>query len=224
MRRYVFTQITALRHDIHREMIIKCLHDYQEMITLNPFVINYQPCEPLRAAPADEYYCAWFQITDQIKYLPGLSKNVSYKACFHALPTGLQTHVYAPMNLDIKDKWLVEGNMPNEPTQTIELGLPNAPRQGLYLREDIDIGCKRFLTSFVEEKLKTAHKALVDRLVMRADMMGRLSKIGKMPISQGYSSVGSLRDTECKSNTHNTRTVGFPLPCRVKYHPIPELP
>jgi hypothetical protein len=172
-KRTVFTTITPLPHYITRETVTESLHDHAEMIGLNPLVIRHGQCKPPPNAAPDEFHCVWYELTDKISYLPGglISGNVSYKACFHDLPRGLQTHVYAPAGLDIKEKWTVCGNMPGEPRETVELGLSNAPREGLYVREDVDMRCNIVMTGFVKRTLKRAHLVLVDRLVMKADLL-----------------------------------------------------
>lgn len=143
------------------------------MIELNPLVIKHEPCKPPKNAPADEFHCIWYELTDRIQYLPGLgtltSGQVKYSACFHDLPYGLQTHVYAPMGLDIKNKWTVRGNMPGEPREARELGV-DTPRDGLYLREDVDMRCNRVMTGFVKKNLKSAHRVLVERLLAKATL------------------------------------------------------
>lgn len=99
-----------------------------------------------------------------------MSGKVSYNACFHDLKQGLQTHVYAPMGLNIKGKWTVGGSLPGEPVAPVELGL-GAPISGLYLREDVDMKCNIMMTSFVKKTLKKAHSHLVDRLVIKAQIV-----------------------------------------------------
>jgi hypothetical protein len=154
-------------------MVVEMLHDHTEMIQLNPLVIKHSRCKPPPSATADEYYCAWYELTDKVQYLPGgiLSGKVSYKACFHDLPRGLQTHVYAPAGLETKGKWLICGNMPGEPREPVELGLTDAPREGLYLREDVDMTCNILLTSFVKKNLNRCHRVLVERLLAKASEM-----------------------------------------------------
>jgi hypothetical protein len=160
------------------------------MIELNPLVINFAQCKPPSFAPADEFHTIWYELTDRISYLPGglLQGNVSYKGCFHDLPRGLQTHVYAPTGLDIRDKWTVCGNMPGEPRETIELGLPEAPREGLYLREDIQMRCQIWATSFVKKTLKKAHSALVDRLIMKANLLKERAESNSVSLGSPTSS------------------------------------
>jgi hypothetical protein len=107
-----------------------------------------------------------------VNYLPGglASGTVTYHACFHDLEDGLQTHVYAPMGLDIRAKWSVGGNMPGETKQPVELGI-NAPREGLYLREDVTMKCNIMLLSFVKKTFKESHSKLKDRLMEKAHII-----------------------------------------------------
>jgi hypothetical protein len=107
-----------------------------------------------------------------VKYLPGNLANgsVSYHAVFHDLPDGLQTHVYAPLGLDIRAKWSVGGSLPGEPKQPVELGL-GIPREGLYLREDVKMKCNIMMLSFVKKTFKESHSKLVDRLVEKAHII-----------------------------------------------------
>lgn len=173
IKRTVFTTITPLPPYITRETVVETLHDHKEMIELNPLVTKHDRCKPAPFCPPDEFHCTWYELTDRIHYLPGgiISGNVSYKACFYDLPRGLQTHVYAPLGLDIRDKWSICGNMPGEPREPVELGLKDAPREGLYLREDIDMRSQIWSTSFVKKTLKKAHGVLVERLVHKADLL-----------------------------------------------------
>lgn len=108
-------------------------------------------------------------MTDQINYLPGglMKGEVTYKGAFHDLPHGLQTHVYAPAGLELREKWTVCGNMPGERREPIELG-NDIPREGLYIREDVDMRCNIFLSGFVKKNLNKSHKVLVDKIVERA--------------------------------------------------------
>lgn len=46
--------------------------------------------------------------------------------------------------------------------------ISGAPKDGLYLREDIDLRCNFLTTSFVKKNLKRAHGTLVARLVEMA--------------------------------------------------------
>jgi len=171
-KRTVFTTVTPLPAGITRRTVLETLYAHVEMIDLNPLVEERHPIKPPPNATAEEYHCVWYSLTDRVQYLPGglCSGKVSYTACFHDLPSGLQTHVYAPMGLNIKDKWTIGGSLPGEPVEPVEMGL-GAPLQGLYLREDVDMKCNIVMTNFVKKTLKKAHAALVDRLVVKAQII-----------------------------------------------------
>ncbi|RVX73891.1 hypothetical protein B0A52_02781 [Exophiala mesophila] len=172
-KRTLFTNITPLPPQVSRDVAVAMLHNHDEMIELNPLVIEHHPIKTPRDAPADEFLdCAWQELTDKIHYLPGgvVKGKVSYKACFHDTPTGLQTHIYAPLGLDIREKWSIGGSLPGEPPEARELGV-DTPRQGLYLREDADMHCNRMLTSFVRKNLDNAHKVLVERILKKAELI-----------------------------------------------------
>jgi hypothetical protein len=113
-----------------------------------------------------------------MQFVPGLGKmgsgKIKFNGCFHDLPQGLQTHTYAPMNIDIRIKYRVDGNQPGiEPPQHMELGLADlgAPRDGLYLREDIEIRCNLTLAKYVKESLKTASKEMISRIIKKAELL-----------------------------------------------------
>ncbi|KAJ4287649.1 hypothetical protein N0V90_012352 [Kalmusia sp. IMI 367209] len=168
----VFTTITPLPAGITRQSVIDMYHSHTEMIELNPLVIERFKCKAPNYAPAEEYYSTWYTIKDKVSYLPGglASSSVSYHACFHDLPEGLQTHVYAPLGLDIRAKWTVGGSLPGEPKAPIELGI-NAPREGLYIREDVRMKCNIMMMSFVKKTFKESHAKMVDRLVEKAHVL-----------------------------------------------------
>lgn len=171
-KRTVFTTLTPLPPGISRETVIETLHSHTEMIDLNPLVEERHPIKAPPEATAEEYHCIWYSLTDRVSYLPGgmMTGKVSYNACFHDLPNGLQTHCYAPMGVNIKGKWTLGGSLPGEPVAPVELGL-GAPISGLYLREDVDMKCNIMMTSFVKKTLKKAHSHLVDRLVVKAQII-----------------------------------------------------
>jgi hypothetical protein len=164
-KRTTFTSITPLPKTTTRSAAVSWLHNHVQMIRLNPLVIRLQETTPSPNASADEFNCVWYEITDEINYLPGglYKGEVTYKACFNDLPNGIQTHTFAPAGLDLRGKWTVGGNEPGEPRETLELGM-DAPREGLYVREDVDMRCNIFLTGFVKKNLTKAHKSVVDKL------------------------------------------------------------
>ncbi|PSS06651.1 hypothetical protein M430DRAFT_129777, partial [Amorphotheca resinae ATCC 22711] len=171
MARTIFTTITPLPANISRETVLATLHDHLEMIDLSPSHESRHMIKPPPEATPEEYHCQWYSITDKVAYLPAgmYSGRVSFKACFHDLAMGLQTHVYAPMGLDIKEKWTLEGNLPHEPVQPAELGI-GAPISGLYLREDVEMKCNFLMTRFVKKTLKESLATLVARLVVKTQL------------------------------------------------------
>lgn len=171
-KRTVFTTLTALPAGISRETVVETLHSHTEMIDLNPLVEERHPIKAPPKATPEEFHCIWYSMTDKIHYLPGglYSGNVTYSACFHDLVNGVQTHCYAPMGLDIKGKWTLGGTLPHEPREAVEIGL-GAPKQGLWLREDVDMKCNIIMTSFVKRTLKKAHATLVARLVEKSHLL-----------------------------------------------------
>jgi hypothetical protein len=157
------------------------------MIRLNPLVIRLQQTTPPPDASADEYDCAWYEITDEISYLPGglYKGEVTYKACFNDLPNGIQTHTFAPAGLDLRGKWIVGGNEPGEPREKLELGT-DAPREGLYVREDVDMRCNFLLTGFVKKNLTKSHKVVMDKLAS----LGQEDQHGEQHNQQGLDGAG----------------------------------
>ncbi|CZR54662.1 uncharacterized protein PAC_04546 [Phialocephala subalpina] len=184
MGKTIFTTITPLPAGVSRETVLETLHDHLEMIDLNPAHTERHRVGPPPEASAEEYHCTWYQITDKISYFPGYKGKVSFKACFHDLSSGVQIHVYAPMGLDIKEKWSVGGNAPGEPVQPAEIGI-GAPVSGLYLREDVELKCNFMMTGFVKKQLKDALATLVARLVVKSQLIEAAETNKK--IAQGWS-------------------------------------
>ncbi|KAI1081610.1 hypothetical protein F5B20DRAFT_49303 [Whalleya microplaca] len=176
-KRTTFTTISPLPAGISREVVVDFLHDHEEMIDLNPLVIARHPMTPPAHAAAEEKRCIWWTMTDKISYLPGgiATGEVTYTAAFNNLPNGVQTHCYAPMGTDIRERWTLNGTLPGEPLQPVELGI-GAPRQGLYLREDVELRCNFMMSAFVKKTLKKAHGALVARLTEKAQMAAAANK------------------------------------------------
>jgi hypothetical protein len=186
-KRTVFTTLTPLPAGITRETVMETLRSHTEMIDLNPLVEERHPIKPPPNATAEEYHCLWYSLTDRVQYLPGgvLSGKVSYNACFHDLPNGLQTHCYAPMGLNIKGKWTLGGSLPGEPVAPVELGV-GAPLSGLWLREDVDMKCNIMMTSFVKKTLKKSHAKLVDRLLVKAQILDASIKNQQLEVNKLY--------------------------------------
>ena len=167
-KRTYFTTVTPLPAGITRETVLSTLHSHTEMIDLNPLVIERHPIRPPPDATPEEAHCSWYSISDKINYVPGIyTGNLTFHACFHDLPDGLQSHIYAPMGLDMKGRWTLGGSLPGEPRQPVEIGL-GMPKQGLWLREDVNMKCNVVMTGFVKKTTKKAHHTLVDRLLEKA--------------------------------------------------------
>ena len=166
-KRTHFTTVTALPAGITRETVLSTLHAHTEMIDLNPLVIERHPIRPPPAATPEEAHCQWYSISDKISYLPGVTGSLTFMGCFHDLPDGLQTHILAPMGLDMKGRWTLGGSLPGEPRLPQELGL-GVPKQGLWLKEDVEMKCNFAMTRFVRKTTEKAHGTLVDRLIEKS--------------------------------------------------------
>ncbi|KAL4948016.1 hypothetical protein BDW69DRAFT_177244 [Aspergillus filifer] len=155
-----FTTRTPFPANTNLETAIKTLHSHHEMIRLNPLVVSFQRCDLPANAPADEQGLTWYEITDKVPILPFnlYSREVTYKACFEDLPTGLRTHVYAPMGLDIREVWSVGGN------DAVDDGGKDA---GIYLKEEVNISCNFLMMGFVKDTLKNAHSRLFEKMVAK---------------------------------------------------------
>jgi hypothetical protein len=169
-----YTQITPIPSWIPRQLAIDFLHNHSEIIELNPLVTGHQAIRAPRDAPADEFYSTWYEISQRIQYIPGIGKMgsgaIKFRGVFHDLPFGLQTHTYAPANVDLRNKWQICGNQPGEPPEPKELG-SGAPPEGLYIREDVEIKCNVTMVSFVKKEMKAAAKTMVERLIRKAELL-----------------------------------------------------
>lgn len=177
-KKTVFTLCRPIPGFIPRQLAIDVLHNHSEVITLNPLVTDHHPIKPPPHAASDEYGCTWYEITERIQYIPGIgqmgSGKISFTGCFHDVPWGLQTHIYAPMGVDLRAQYRVAGTPAGaEPEGPRELGLAalGAPAEGLYLRTDIDFSSNVALAGFVRAQLKTAIKEMVDRMVKKAERL-----------------------------------------------------
>jgi hypothetical protein len=176
-KKEVYTVCTPIPGFIPRQLALDILHSHSEVITLNPLVIDHRPISAPRDAVADEFYSTWYEITERVQVVPGMGKvgssKITFNGCFHDMPWGLQTHTYAPFNIDIRIKYRVAGNQPGEPPEAREIGLQSigAPQSGLYLREDIEIKCNISLVSFVKAQLKAASKEMVSRIIRKAELL-----------------------------------------------------
>ena len=173
-RKVAYTQVTPIPSHVPRQLGIDLLHSHGELIELNPLVLEYHQIKPPRDAPADEYFSTWYEITERIQIIPGTGKlgsgKISFRGVYHDMPWGLQTHVYVPGGVDLRVKYSIRGNQPGEPPEARELG-SQAPAEGLYLREDIEIKCNFTMVSFVKKGMKEASKVMVARLIKKAELI-----------------------------------------------------
>lgn len=169
-KRIVYTKITPLPSNIPRQLALDMLRSHGEVISLNPLVTGHKAIPAPREAAADEYFAQWYEITEIITWGFGLKKKISFKGVFYDLPNGLQTHTYAPMGVDLRNKWTVRGNQPGEPREPRELGV-ETPLEGLYLREDVEIVCNVALSGFVKKEMKAAAGVMVDRMTRKAELL-----------------------------------------------------
>jgi hypothetical protein len=173
-KKSTYTNITPIPSFIPRQLAIDMLQSHGEIIELNPLVTGWQAIKAPRHAPADEFYASWYEVSQRIQYIPGIGKlgsgAIKFNGCFHDMPWGLQTHMYAPAGVDLRNKWQICGNQPGEPAVTRELGI-GAPPEGLYLREDIEIRCNMTMVGFVKKETQAASKVLVERLIKKAELL-----------------------------------------------------
>lgn len=177
-KKETYTVITPIPGFIPRQLALDILHSHSEVITLNPLVLSHKAIPAPRNAAADEYYSTWYEVTQRIQYVPGMGKagsgQITFNGCFHDMPWGLQTHTYAPMNVDLRNRYRVGGNQPGlEPPEQRELGMEQLgiPKDGLYLRQDAEIKCNIAMISFVKAQLKAASKEMVDRIIKKAELL-----------------------------------------------------
>lgn len=173
-----YTVITPIPGFIPRQLAIDILHSHSEVITLNPLVLSHKPIPAPRDAAADEFYSTWYEITERVQFVPGVGKlgssKVTFRGVFHDLPEGLQTHMYVPFGIDLRNRYRIGGNQPGiEPPEHRELGLDalGAPKDGLYLREDIEIRGNVSVVGFVKAQLKAASKEMVQRIIRKAELL-----------------------------------------------------
>lgn len=175
MRKKVnYTTCTPIPSYIPRQLAVELLHSHGELITINPLVTGYRPIKAPGNAPADEYYSSWYEIDQTLQFVPGIGKmgsgKIKFNGCFHDLPWGLQTHVYAAAGVDMRNKYRIAGNQPGEPKEPGEMGI-GAPAEGMYLREDVEIKCNFTLAGFVKKEQMAASKVLISRMLKKAELL-----------------------------------------------------
>jgi hypothetical protein len=213
--RSLITNITPLPSGVSRDAALAQLHDHHAMIELNPLVLRHDATTPPPNASKDEAETAtWYEICDRINYLPGglLKGEVIYKACFYDLPNGLQTHVFAPAGVDIRSKWSVCGNAPGEPREPVELG-SRAPRDGLYVKEELDLRCNFLMSAFVKKNLKSSHAVVVEKILEKAGHRRGPSEDRNDSQSVYESTHSQLSQSKLAPSRRNTMPVAARLQC-----------
>lgn len=88
-KKEVYTTVTPIPGFIPRQLAVDILHSHSEVITLNPLVLSHKAIPAPRDAAADEYYSTWYEVTERVQLIPGLSKlgssKINFKVCFHDL-------------------------------------------------------------------------------------------------------------------------------------------
>ncbi|GAM86550.1 hypothetical protein ANO11243_045640 [Dothideomycetidae sp. 11243] len=151
-----FSLHTPLPPHISRAAAVQLLHKHEELLRLNPLIVDIKRSQRPDRAPEDESHYTWYELTDHITYFPGLSYDVPYHGGFLDTPDGLKTHVYAPAGLEIRERWSIA-------RADDESGL--ADGQSLVLIEDVDMSCNIFLTYFVRKNIEASHATLTRRLL-----------------------------------------------------------
>lgn len=210
-KKEVYTVVTPIPGFIPRQLALDILHSHSEVITLNPLVLSHRPISAPRDAAADEFYSTWYEITERVQVVPGAgrigSSKITFNGCFHDMPWGLQTHTYAPFNIDLRIRYRIAGNQPGlEPPEVREIGLESlgAPQDGLYLREDIEIKANITMVGFVKSTLKTASKEMVQRIIRKAELLdagvlqAMMSQDGKLktinPMDRSHAAAAAAAD------------------------------
>jgi hypothetical protein len=227
-KKEAFTVITPIPSFIPRQLAIDILHAHSEVITLNPLVLDHKPIPAPRDAAADEFYSTWYEIHQSIQIMPGVGKfgasKISFVGCFHDMPWGLQTHTYGPLGVDLRIRYTVAGNQPGiEPPEQRELGLEalGAPKDGLYLRQDIDLRANISLISFTKAQLKSASKDMVQRIIRKAELVdagvlqammqdGRLKTVNTLDRSQSVNQGQGLPSPNAANTYVVPRTSNSP--------------
>ena len=168
-----FTSLTPLPR-ASEHTVLASLQDHRGMITQNPLVVHHAPCPPPPFAPPDEIDAIWFELTDRIDYLPcGLLPGlIHYHASFRDTPHGLQSHVYAPMGVQIRNDWRLRrrGDSQDDHGAGHEGDTSESESGQLCLQETTDLRCPFGTTLFIRRTMRQAHAELVARLATAASL------------------------------------------------------
>ncbi len=138
---------------------------------MNPLVTEVKSIDPPRTAASDEFFSNWYEITEIISWGFGMKKKIKFYGVFHDQPWGMQSHIYAPMNTDMRQTYRVGGNQPGEPKEVKELGV-DTPAEGLYIREEVNVKVNTPLVGgFVQKEMQAASKVMIDRITRKAELL-----------------------------------------------------
>ena len=102
-----YTKITPLPSNVPRLLALDLLHGHDEFIKLNPLVTGVRSIEAPRNAASDEFFSNWYEISEVITWGYGLKKKIAFNGVFHNQPWGLQTHVFAPFGVEMRNKYRI---------------------------------------------------------------------------------------------------------------------
>lgn len=174
-----FTTITPLPAFATREMAVKALHNHAAMIELDPCMVKFDPMTPSFTGPNEEFPWTWYQMTNKLPphpTKPSYDRYSTYNMSFNNLPQGLQTHVFTAPGVDIKSEWTIGGNMPGEPQNSANSSPMGAPRNGLYLRQDVQVYADYPRKNMYGRTASARdHSILIQRLAVNANSPPRRS-------------------------------------------------
>ncbi|KAL4998473.1 hypothetical protein BDV10DRAFT_167115 [Aspergillus recurvatus] len=177
-KKEAYTTTTPIPPSVPRQLATDILHSHSEIITISPLVLSHHPVKAPQDAPADEYYLTWYEITERVQYVPGMgkmgSRKISFKGCFRDEAWGLATHVYAPLGIDLRNRYrIVDGT--DEAVlgsgARVDRSPPGEAGKGLYLCVDTELECNITLMPLVKGQQKAASNALIDRFVKKAELL-----------------------------------------------------
>ncbi|KAG8669310.1 hypothetical protein FPOAC2_08633 [Fusarium poae] len=229
-KKETLTIITPIPGFIPRQLAIDLLHSHGEIITLNPLVLSHKPIPAPRNAASDEYYSTWYEITERIQYIPGLGKigsgKLTFNGCFHDMPWGMQSHIYIPLGIDMRNKYRIMGNQPGiEPPEQPELGLEKlgAPKEGLYLRTDVELKANITLMGFVKAESRKASVDMVDRMIKKAELLdaGLLKAMFQDGKLKTYNPNDRSESNQARQQALQNPSTGLPDTQHAVLHPGP---
>ena len=188
-RRTTYTRTNPFTPHLRPQSVIAVLHNHGAMIELNPTVTAHHEIPIPATAAGGERLAVWHEFTETVPFLPGVlgssgswaSSTVTPHAAFHDTPSGLETHVYAPLGLEVRGTWSVRkavGSGERMVVVAAEEEEEVSGEEGLYhLCEDVAITGPWFLTGFARKEHKKNHEAMVERLFGKAQQMERESSV-----------------------------------------------